>query len=117
MKLLLDEDLLKLRKQDPYDPIGPKRELDSKELLVIVKFFTPDSSWTWYAASASKDPDTGDVQFFGLVKGLATELGYFWLSELESVRGKLGLPIERDLYWKPKTLAEVMRLVDEVGYA
>ena len=29
------------------------------------------------------------------------------LSELESVRGPMGLPIERDLWWKPKTLAEV----------
>ncbi len=117
MKLLLDEDLLKLRAQDPYDPVGPKRELEAKELLVLVKFFTPDANWTWYAASASQDPDTKDVQFFGLVKGLDTELGYFWLSELESVRGKLGLPIERDLYWKPKTLAEVMMLVEVNGYA
>ena len=117
MKLLLDEDLLKLRAQDPYDPIGPGKELTAEELLVLVKFFTPDANWTWYAVSASRDPETGDVQFFGLVKGLATELGYFWLSELSSVRGLLGLPIERDFYWKPKSLAEVMRLVDEVGYA
>ena len=117
MKLLLDEDLLKLRAQDPYDPIGPGKELEASELLVLVKFFTPDANWTWYAVSASKDPDSGDVQFFGLVKGLETELGYFWLWELESFRGQFGLPTERDLYWKPKPLSEVMRLVDEVGYA
>jgi hypothetical protein len=36
------------------------------------------------------------------------ELGYFSLDELESVRGPFGLKIERDLYWKPKTLREVM---------
>ncbi len=35
------------------------------------------------------------------------ELGYFSLRELESVRGALGLPIERDLYWRPKTLREI----------
>jgi hypothetical protein len=29
------------------------------------------------------------------------------LSELESVNGPMGLPIERDLWWKPKTLEEI----------
>ena len=117
MKLLLDEDLLTLRAQDPYDPTGPGKELSSDQLIVLVKFFTPDAGWTWYAVSAAIDPKTDDVQFFGLVKGLDTELGYFWLSELKSVRGLLGLPVERDLYWRPKPLSEVIKLVDEVGYA
>ena len=45
--------------------------------------------------------------FFGLVDGFEKELGYFSLAELEAVRGPLGLPIERDLYWKPKTLEEI----------
>ena len=108
MKLLLDSDLVKLQAQDMYHPSGPGRELSEDELMVIVKFFTPDSNWTWYAVSASKDEESGDVQFFGFVNGLEAELGYFWLSELESVRGQLGLPIERDLYWNPKSLADVM---------
>lgn len=111
MKLLLDSDLVKLQAQDMYHPSGPGRELPPEELSVVVKFFTPDSNWTWYAVSASKDEESGDVQFFGFVNGLEAELGYFWLSELESVRGPLGLPIERDLYWTPKTLAQVMQEV------
>ena len=111
MKLLTNEDLIKLQAQDMYHPYGPHRELPPEELMVIVKFFTPDSSWTWFAVSASKDEESGDVQFFGLVDGLEAELGYFWLSELESVRGPLGLPIERDLYWQPKTLAQIMKEV------
>lgn len=108
MKLLTADILAKLQAQDPYHPSGPGRELSTDELTVVVKFFTPDSSWTWYAVSASKDEESGDVQFFGFVNGLEAELGYFWLSVLESVRGPLGLPIERDLYWTPKSLAEVM---------
>jgi hypothetical protein len=80
--------------------------------VVFVKFFTPDSSWTWYATEgeAVKD-DSGaeiDFQFFGLVDGLEKELGYFMLSELEEVRGQMGLPIERDLHWHPKTLQEIV---------
>lgn len=45
---------------------------------------------------------------FGLVVGLEKEFGYFLLSELESVKGPLGLKIERDRYWKPITLGEFL---------
>ena len=48
-----------------------------------------------------------DYKFFGLVYGHEREFGYFLLSELEEVRGPMGLPIERDLHFKPKTLAEL----------
>ena len=74
--------------------------------IVHVKFFTPDSSWTWYATEF--DPSEGI--FFGLVIGHEMELGCFSLEELRSARGPLGLSIERDLYWKPRTLAEVRTL-------
>ena len=40
-------------------------------------------------------------------KGLEKELGYVSLKELESVKGPMGLPIERDLCWKPRTLKEI----------
>ena len=71
--------------------------------VAIVKFFSPDSGWTWYASEFD-----GEDTFFGLVDGYETELGYFLLSELQSVKGSLGLPIERDLYYEPKTLKELM---------
>ena len=48
-----------------------------------------------------------DFRFFGLVDGHCKEIGYFSLSELESVNGPMGLPIERDLFWQPKTLEEI----------
>ena len=74
----------------------------SKGAVARVKFFTPDSSWTWYVTEFD-----GDDTFFGLVDGHEKELGYFSLRELQSVRGPLGLPIERDLYWQPRTLREI----------
>ena len=61
---------------------------------IIVKFFTPTSSWTWYATEFD-----GEDLFFGLVIGFEKELGYFSLSELESVQGPYGVGIERDLYF------------------
>jgi hypothetical protein len=70
--------------------------------IALVKFFTPDSNWTWYASEFD-----GEDIFFGLVSGFAVELGYFSLSELQAVKGPLGLPIERDLHFKPQTLKDL----------
>src|SRR6266487_4156731 len=75
-----------------------------KDPIVICKFFYPDFSWTWYAIEFD-----GNDLFFGLVAGFALELGYFSLAELQSNRGRLGLPIERDLWFTPKPLSEVRK--------
>ena len=78
----------------------------------LVKFFTPDSNWSFYASEFN-----GDDIFFGLVIGFEAEFGYFSLSELESVRGPLGLPIERDLHFDPKSLKELRNHYRDNGYA
>ncbi|MFH1543242.1 MAG: DUF2958 domain-containing protein [Patescibacteria group bacterium] len=96
MKLITKEILEKLPKLYSQEDKG-------LEAVAVVKFFTPDSNWTWYATEFD-----GEDTFFGLVDGFEKELGYFSLSELLSVKGALGLPIERDMYFKPKTLKELM---------
>jgi hypothetical protein len=68
--------------------------------IAPIKFFSADSGWTWYPTEYD-----GDDLMFGLVSGFEIEIGYFSVSELESVRGQLGLPVERDLYYEPQTLA------------
>lgn len=73
--------------------------------MVICKFFTPDAGWTWYVIEFD-----GQDLFFGYVIGIEPELGYFTLSELSEVRGVLGLPVERDLWFKPIRLSEVKKL-------
>ena len=75
------------------------------EAQAQVKFFTPDSDWTWYASEFD-----GEDILFGLVIGHEIELGYFSLAELQQVAGPLGLPIERDLGFKPKTLKELLEM-------
>ena len=70
--------------------------------IARVKFFTPDSNWTWYVAEL----DPRERLCFGLVDGHEREFGYFSLDELEEVRGPLGLKIERDLYWRPTPLSK-----------
>jgi len=75
--------------------------------MVWVKWFTPDSSFTWYITE--RDPNTGEC--FGVTVNPASnmpwELGYFDQHEIESVRGKLGLPVERDEWFKSQPLSEV----------
>ncbi|MCX6076285.1 MAG: DUF2958 domain-containing protein [Campylobacterales bacterium] len=73
-----------------------------------VKLFTPDANWTWFVTEFSKEKD--DNTCFGYVVGHESELGYFSLQELESIRGPLGLPIERDLHFQPTLLSEVKKL-------
>jgi Protein of unknown function (DUF2958) len=48
-----------------------------------------------------------DFLFFGYVIGQEAELGYFSLSELEQIRGRFGLPVERDLSFKPCRLSKI----------
>ena len=97
MKLITEEIRRNLPKLYEQDGKG----LDA---IAFVKFFTPDSNWTWYATEFD-----GTDLFFGLVDGFEKEFGYFSLSELQSVKGPLGLKIERDLYFKPTTLEELMK--------
>ena len=74
------------------------QEQGALDFKPVVKLFTPDGSATWLLTEL--DPDGGLA--FGLCDlGVGEpELGYVSLAELRSVRGKLGLPIERDLHFE-----------------
>jgi hypothetical protein len=49
--------------------------------------------------------------------GFEPELGYFRLSELQTVHGTLGLPVERDKFFTPTPLRELIdRHEQERGY-
>ena len=104
---------MKLLPKEIREQMPPLYAQDGKggKAVVYAKFFTPSSSWTWLATEGepvlSESGAEIDFKFFGLVFGHEREFGYFLLSELEEVRGPMGLPIERDLYFKPKTLEEI----------
>ena len=90
-----------------FSTVG-RQEEKGEEAIVIAKFFTPDSNWTWYATEYDPEERT----CFGLVDGFEVELGSFSLDEMAAARGPLGLPIERDLHWKETTIANVRRILD-----
>ncbi|MDD2357797.1 MAG: DUF2958 domain-containing protein [Thiovulaceae bacterium] len=77
---------------------------DIKDPICHIKLFTPDANWTWYIIELSKADAT---TCFGYVQGLESELGYFSLEELESIRGSLGVAVERDLSFKPTSLSKI----------
>jgi hypothetical protein len=70
------------------------------DAIAQVKFFTPDSNWTWYATEYNPDAKL----FYGLVDGFDKEVGYWGLEELEDAVGPMGLKIERDLHFRPTAL-------------
>lgn len=102
MKLLTEELKRKFEKYPLYSQDGK-----GENAVVVCKFFL--GTWTWYALEFD-----GQDTFFGLVVGLETEYGYFSLSELSRVRNTLGLGVERDMYFKPCTLAELSKTDEDV---
>lgn len=75
----------------------------AEDKVLLVKFFTPYSNWTWYACEFD-----GEDTFFGYVAGIYPEWGYFSLSELESLTGPGGMPgVERDMDWGPYTFRAI----------
>src|SRR5437870_2551288 len=75
------------------------------DFLPVVKLFTPDAGCTWLLTEL--DPDDPDIGFGLCDLGMGCpETGSVRISELESVRGKLGLSVERDLHFAAsKTLS------------
>ena len=77
---------------------------DYDTVLAPAKLFSPYSNWTWFITEW--EAETGLC--FGLVEGFETELGYFDLTELAEATVFGGVPtVERDLYWKPRTIGEI----------
>lgn len=102
LRKLRGHDLLPDEIKATLPPLYSQEKVEDPQ--VVLKFFTPDSSWSWLVLEGQEDD--GDFRFFGLVDGHEKELGYFVLSELETTTGPMGLPIERDLYFKPQPLSK-----------
>jgi hypothetical protein len=81
-------------------------DVKEAEKMVLIKYFTPDSNWSWYVTEYDKENRT----FFGYVVGLEKEWGYFSLEELEQTKGPLGLNIERDKSFQPTQVKNVKEI-------
>jgi hypothetical protein len=94
-----------------------RREADGNmiDFQPVVKLFTPDAGATWLLTEI--DPGSPDEAFGLCDLGLGCpEIGYVSLTEIASVRGKLRLPVERDLYFHAaKPLSAYLEEASEAG--
>src|SRR3954453_9907317 len=75
---------------------GTDAEIDFRP---VVKLFTPDGACTWLLSEI--DPDDPDIAFGLCDLGFGCpEIGPVSLSELTHLRGRLGLPVERDRHFE-----------------
>jgi len=99
------------KQQDPLR--GTEKEMD---FYPVVKLFTPDANCTWLLTELeTQDPDIA----FGLCDlGMGfPELGSVRISEIENLRGQMGLPVERDLHFKAdKPLSVYAREASNLGH-
>ncbi|MER9338084.1 DUF2958 domain-containing protein [Mesorhizobium sp. M0293] len=78
----------------------PLRGTDGEiDFVPVVKLFTPDAGATWLLTEI--DPEDPDIAFGLCDLGLGCpEIGSVSLTELASLRGRLGLPVERDRHFR-----------------
>jgi hypothetical protein len=101
MKLFTKENLKTLPTLDESSELG----IDDQK--VWVKLFNPCGAGTWYITAY--DPETKEAfGFVNLGDPDMAELGYISVSELEELRLPLAMKIERDRFFDPMPLREVM---------
>ena len=101
MKLLLDRQVTQLIENGRTNRQRQNKGLDEVDFRPVVKLFTPDANATWLLTEI--DPDNRDIAFGLCDLGLGcAELGSVSLSEIIALRGRLGLPVERDRHFQPK---------------
>lgn len=97
-------DLMTKALEAEFKKIGCQENV--KDPLVVAHFFNPCGAGDWWATEY--DPETRE--FFGYVsifRDHNDEWGPFSLDELESVKGPLGIGIERDLHFEPTPISKV----------
>ncbi len=81
------------------------QEKAGDDAVVHAHYFT-NTGWHWFVT----EYDADRKEFFGLVCGMETELGYFSLVDFFEANGK----VERDLYWVPCSLRYVKEKMSSV---
>ena len=91
--------------QDAYNQMidNGRRSAAGEEIdpLPVVKLFMPGTGWTWLLTEIN--PEQPDVAFGLATNGIEDpEYGYVSLSEITSVKNRMGLGVERDEWFTPK---------------
>ena len=77
---------------------------EQNDPIAYVKLFL--DGWTWYITELSID---NNICFGYVISPFGAELGYFSLNEIKSIKGSLGLSVERDISFKPTALTIIRK--------
>ena len=99
--------LLTKKIEAEFEKQGDTSLMEAKDIHIVCKFFVAGATWWLYERL---DDDTF-MCFANLGDIMMAELGSVSLAELESVKVNGIFPVERDMYYTPQTLQEV---IDEV---
>jgi len=99
MKLLLASQYEQLLANGAQTRARLEEGIDPGDHAPVVKLFTPDAACTWLLTEL--DPEEPDIAFGLCDLGVGCpEIGSVRLSELEALRGRAGLPVERDRFFR-----------------
>lgn len=116
MKLLTNDIRKRLMRNGEVRKLFTEDGRAEPDFFPVAKLFTPDAQCTWLLTEL--DPDDPDIAFGLCDLGMGCpELGSVRISELESVRGRLGLSVERDLqFTAARTLSAYAAEARKCGY-
>lgn len=101
MKLLAKEQVERLASNSRANAERSEHDGDTEDFAPVVKLFMPDGAATWLLTET--DPDDPDIAFGLCDLGVGCpEIGSVRLSELQAIRGRIGLPVERDCQFEAK---------------
>jgi len=89
-----------------FKQVGSQQKVEDP--IVIVKYFNPIGIGKWFAT----EYDPKEKMFFGYVSLFGDyndEWGYFSLTELEETELRMGMKIERDLYFRETPSSEIIK--------
>jgi hypothetical protein len=93
-----------VRKSDKLPTYAELADTGFDDIVCTVKLFNPTGAGTWWLASFDSDTHIA----WGVAEIVEREVGSFDMDELVAFRGRMGLPIERDLHYRPQTIAAIL---------
>ena len=93
-----------IRRSDKLPAYADLSGLGLDRIFCRVKIFNPTGCGTWWIASF----DPNSMVAWGIAEIHTREVGTFSVEELLSFRGRFGLPLERDLHFKPATIGTLL---------
>lgn len=88
---------------------GDTSQMSTADIKIVMKMFNPTGGGTWYIYEKLGDVDSFEddtyMAFVNLGDVYDAECGTVSMQELLSFRGRFGLKIERDMYFKPLSMS------------